>query len=164
MGVKFKIDSGYVTGEINGRLKGANIDFEKISVGATENILMAATVAEGRTIINNAAREPEITDLSKMLIKMGANIRGYGTKKITIVGKKSLTGCDYKIMPDRIESGTFALCVFGCSGKIQLDMSSDITKDIEPGRYYYDILLSNTNTGMKTRVIEGMAMVSGGIS
>ena len=121
MGVKFKIDSGYVTGEINGRLKGANIDFEKISVGATENILMAATLAEGRTIINNAAREPEITDLSKMLVKMGANIRGYGTKKITIIGKKSLTGCDYKIMPDRIESGTFALCVFGCSGKIQLD-------------------------------------------
>ena len=127
MGVKFKIESGYVTGKINGRLKGANISFDKISVGATENIIMAATLAEGETVINNAAREPEITDLSQTLIKMGAKIRGYGTNKISIIGKKSLTGCEHRIMPDRIESGTFALCVFGCSGKVQLD---NINKDV----------------------------------
>ncbi len=127
MGVRFKIESGYVTGKIDGRLKGATIDFDQISVGATENVIMAATLAEGETIINNAAREPEITDLSKMLIKMGANIKGHGTRKISIIGKESLSGCIHEIMPDRIESGTFALCVFACSGKVQLD---HVNKDV----------------------------------
>ncbi len=120
MGVSFSINSGYVTGKIKGKLKGAAITLKNISVGATENILMAATIADGKTVINNAAKEPEIIDLSKFLIKMGANIRGYGTKRITIIGRKKLSGCSYKIMPDRIESGTFALCVFGCSGAVKL--------------------------------------------
>ena len=120
MGVNFNIDKGYVTGNIKGKLRGAEINFKKISVGATENLILAATLAEGRTVLNNAAREPEISDLCKMLIKMGADIEGIGTKKITIKGKNKLNGCSYKIMPDRIESGTFALCVFGCSGKIKL--------------------------------------------
>ncbi|MFL2661478.1 MAG: UDP-N-acetylglucosamine 1-carboxyvinyltransferase [Alphaproteobacteria bacterium] len=127
MGVRFKIDSGYVTGKIDGRLRGATINLDQISVGATENIIMAATLAEGKTVINNAAREPEVIDLSLMLIKMGADIKGYGTKKISIIGQKSLAGCNHEIMPDRIESGTFALCVFGCSGKIQLD---NLNKDV----------------------------------
>ena len=121
MGVKFKIDKGYVTGEIKGRLKGADIEMDQKSVGATENILMAATLAEGTTIIRNAACEPEISDLSNFLNKMGANIRGYGTNKIVIKGKQFLNGCSHKIMPDRIESGTFVLCVFGCSGEIKLE-------------------------------------------
>ena len=81
MGVTFKIEDGYVTGSIDGRLKGANINLNKISVGATENIVMAATLAEGTTIISNAAQEPEISDLSKLLIIMGAKIKGFGTKK-----------------------------------------------------------------------------------
>jgi len=121
MGVNFQIENGYVRGRVKGRLKGAVINFKKISVGATENLLMAATLAEGKTILNNAAREPEIVDLSKFLIKMGADIKGYGTKKIIINGKENLTGCNHKIMPDRIECGTFALCVFGCSGKIKIE-------------------------------------------
>ena len=82
MGVTFKIQDGYVTGSIDGRLKGANINLNKISVGATENLIMAATLAEGTTIITNAAQEPEISDLSKLLIRMGANIKGFGTKKL----------------------------------------------------------------------------------
>ena len=79
MGVAFKVEEGYITGTVNGRLKGAKINLNKISVGATENLIMAATLAEGTTIINNAAKEPEICDLSKLLIKMGAKIRGFGT-------------------------------------------------------------------------------------
>ena len=121
MGVQFKIDKGYVTGEIQGRLKGATIRMKRISVGATENILMAASLAEGTTTIMNAAREPEIIDLSNLLNKMGADIKGQGSKKIIIKGQKSLNGCSHKIMPDRIESGTYALCVFGCTGQIKLE-------------------------------------------
>ncbi len=121
MGVTFKIENGYVTGSIKGRLKGAKINLNQISVGATENLLMAATLAEGTTIINNAAKEPEISDLSKLLIKMGANIEGFGTKKIVINGVEKLKSCSYKIMPDRIESGTYALCVFGCGGTVKLE-------------------------------------------
>jgi len=121
MGVSFQIRNGYVRGGIKGRLKGATINFKKISVGATENLLMAATLADGKTILNNAAREPEIVDLSKFLIKMGANIKGYGTKKIIVNGKKRLKGCSHVIMPDRIECGTFVLCVFGCLGKIKIE-------------------------------------------
>ena len=121
MGVTFKIEDGYVTGSIDGRLKGANINLNKISVGATENIIMAASLAEGTTIINNAAQEPEISDLSKLLIRMGANIKGFGTKKIVIDGVKKLKSCSYEIMPDRIESGTYILCVFGCGGMVKLE-------------------------------------------
>ena len=121
MGVDFKIEEGYVTGTINGRLRGAKINLDKISVGATENLIMAATLAEGTTIINNAAKEPEISDLSNLLIKMGARIKGFGTKKIIIKGVRRLNSCSYKIMPDRIESGTYALCVFGCGGKVKLE-------------------------------------------
>ena len=121
MGVTFKIEEGYVTGTINGRLRGAKINLNKISVGATENLIMAATLAEGTTIINNAAKEPEISDLSKLLIKMGARIKGFGTKKIIINGVRKLCSCSHKIMPDRIESGTYVLCVFGCGGKVKLE-------------------------------------------
>ena len=125
MGVNFKIENGYVTGFIDGRLKGAKINLNKISVGATENLIMAATLAEGTTIITNAAQEPEISDLSKLLIKMGANIKGFGTKKIVIDGVKKLKSCSYEIMPDRIESGTYILCVFGCGGIVKLENVND---------------------------------------
>ena len=120
MGVNFRIENGYIAGSINGNLKGNRINLGKVSVGATENLIMAATLAEGTTIINNAAKEPEISDLSNLLIKMGAKIKGSGTRKIIIKGVKKLNGCSHKIMPDRIESGTFALCVFGCNGSIKL--------------------------------------------
>ena len=132
MGVQFKIDKGYITGEIKGRLKGTIIHMKRISVGATENILMAASLAEGTTIIMNAAREPEIVDLSNFLNKMGANIKGQGTKKIVIKGQKFLNGCSHKIMPDRIESGTYALCVFGCTGEIKLEnVNQEVCKHLK---------------------------------
>ena len=121
MGAKFDITDGYVKGKVIGKLKGTEIRLKKVSVGATENIMIAATLAEGKTIIKNAAREPEISDLAKFLIKMGADIKGIGTNRIIINGKEKLNRCNYKIMPDRIEAGTFSLCVLGCTGKIILE-------------------------------------------
>ena len=148
MGVKFKINSGYVTGSCEKGMKGSIINLKKISVGATENLMMAATLAEGETILKNAAREPEIIDLAKLLIKMGAIIHGHGSKTIKIIGKKKLNGCEYRIMPDRIEAGTFALCVFGCSGKIKLlnvnkSISEHLQKIFKPLKSLNMIILDN---------------------
>ena len=88
MGAEFVVKDGYIKGEVKGRLKGCEITLKKISVGATENIIMAATLAEGETIIKNAACEPEISDLSNFLVSAGAEIYGHGTKLIKIKGKK----------------------------------------------------------------------------
>jgi UDP-N-acetylglucosamine 1-carboxyvinyltransferase len=126
MGAEFIIEDGYIKGKVKGRLKGCEITLKKISVGATENIIMAATLAEGETIIKNAAREPEISDLSNFLVNAGAEIMGYGTNVIKIKGKKRLRGCEFSVMPDRIEAGTFALCVMGCSGNILLENVNDL--------------------------------------
>ena len=127
MGANITIKDGYVRAKVIGKLKGTEIKFKKISVGATENIMMAATLAEGVTLIKNAAKEPEIVDLANFLIKMGAKITGHGTKNIKVTGIKKLFACEHKIMPDRIEAGTFALCVMGCSGSIMLEnMNNDV--------------------------------------
>ena len=129
MGVNFIIKDGYVRGMIDGRLKGSEVKLKKKSVGATENLMMAGSLAKGKTIIINAAKEPEIVDLGNFLNKMGAHIKGHGTDIIKINGKNKLNGCDFKIMPDRIEAGTFALCVLGCSGKIILQNINEIVAD-----------------------------------
>ncbi len=126
MGAEFNIEDGYIKGKVKGRLKGCEITLKKISVGATENIIMAATLADGETIIKNAAREPEISDLSNFLVDSGAEIDGYGTNIIKIKGKKRLRGCEFSVMPDRIEAGTYALCVMGCSGNIILENVNDL--------------------------------------
>ena len=126
MGAEFVVEDGYIKGKVKGRLKGCEITLKKISVGATENIIMAATLAEGETIIKNAAREPEISDLSNFLIGAGAEIHGHGTNVIKIKGKKKLRGSEFSVMPDRIEAGTFALCVMGCSGNIILENVNDL--------------------------------------
>ncbi len=127
MGANITIKDGYVRAKVIGKLKGTEIKFKKISVGATENIMMAATLAEGVTLIKNAAKEPEIVDLANFLIKMGAKIIGHGTKNIKVTGIKKLFACEHKIMPDRIEAGTFALCVMGCSGSLMLEnMNNDV--------------------------------------
>ena len=120
MGAEFSIKDGYVEGKLKKKFSGATINFRKKSVGATENIIMAATLAEGRTIINNAAMEPEIADLCNFLVKIGAKIKGQGTEKIEIIGVDELGGCSYSVMPDRIEAGTFALCVLGCGDQVTL--------------------------------------------
>jgi len=127
MGVKIKLKDGYIKAKIDGRLKGANIDFTTVSVGATENIILAATLAEGTTKITNAAKEPEIIDLCNCLNQMGAEISGIGTSNITILGKEKLHGTEYKVMPDRIEAGTYAIAASITQGDILLkNINADI--------------------------------------
>ena len=112
LGVIFKLQNNYLSAEVitpNKRLLGSLINFKCKSVGATETLLMAASLAKGKTILNNAAQEPEIIDLANMLNLMGARVKGAGTECITIEGVESLQGCDYTVMPDRIEAGTFLI-------------------------------------------------------
>jgi UDP-N-acetylglucosamine 1-carboxyvinyltransferase len=109
MGAQITMSDGYIQAKApgNGKLKGAHIVFEKITVTGTENILMAAALAEGETVLENAAREPEITDLVIMLRKMGAKISGDETSTLRIQGVEKLHGCEHSVIPDRIEAGTF---------------------------------------------------------
>lgn len=117
LGVKIKIDHGYVEGETK-ELIGGKVVFDFPSVGATENIIMAAVKAKGKTIIENAAREPEIEDLCNFLNKMGAKIKGAETGHIEIEGVEKLTPCEYSIIPDRIVAGTFIIAALIFNGKI----------------------------------------------
>lgn len=119
MGAEIEIDGCNIIVAVKGKLKGKEITFEKTSVGATENIIMAATLAEGVTTINNAATEPEIVDLIEFLKKMGANIK-INNKKITITGVEALNGCVHKIILDRIEAGTYALAAIITGGELTL--------------------------------------------
>ncbi|WP_130536829.1 UDP-N-acetylglucosamine 1-carboxyvinyltransferase [Thiomicrorhabdus indica] len=107
MGAKILVEDGYIHATVDGRLKGAQIDMEPVTVTGTENLLMAAVLAEGTTVLRNAAREPEVTDLAQFLVKMGAKITGIGTDVLTIQGVKSLKGVSYDVIPDRIEAGTY---------------------------------------------------------
>ena len=112
LGANIEVEDGFVNAKIQGekkKLVGSKIFLSCPSVGATETLIMAATLAEGRTVIENAAREPEIQDLCLMLNKMGAQIQGYGNSKITIDGVEKLSGCKHKVIPDRIEAGTFLI-------------------------------------------------------
>lgn len=106
MGAEVVIEHGYVKAKAK-KLKGARIVMDVVTVGGTENLLMAAALAEGTTILENAAQEPEVTDLARCLVEMGANITGIGTNRLVIDGVERLHGADYAIMPDRIEAGTF---------------------------------------------------------
>jgi UDP-N-acetylglucosamine 1-carboxyvinyltransferase len=115
MGARFNLDSGYVDGKVDGRLRGATIVFPFVSVGATENLLMAATLADGQTVLANAAREPEIGDLATCLVAMGARIKGIGSDKLIIEGVTALHGAEHRIIPDRIETGSYA-CAAAISG------------------------------------------------
>ncbi|HVP84123.1 MAG TPA: UDP-N-acetylglucosamine 1-carboxyvinyltransferase [Rhizomicrobium sp.] len=120
MGAKIELSEGYVISEAPKGLKGARIEFPFVSVGATENALMAATLADGLTVIENAAREPEIDDLGHCLIAMGAKISGLGTSRIEIEGVKALHATEYPVLPDRIETGTYAMAVAIAGGEVEL--------------------------------------------
>ena len=115
LGAKIKLQGGYIDARVDGRLQGATIVFPSVSVGATENLLMAAALAEGRTVLANAAREPEIADLAMCLVAMGAQIEGIGSDKLIIEGVDRLHGAKHAIIPDRIETGSYA-CAAAISG------------------------------------------------
>ena len=121
LGAKIVLHDGYIEASVDGRLVGANIEMEKVSVGATENILMAAVLAEGQTIINGAASEPEVSDLANFLVTMGAKINGIGTSRLVVDGVKELDGCNYSVIPDRIEAGTYLIAAAMTRGYIELN-------------------------------------------
>lgn len=121
LGVKIEQGHGYIEASAPEGLKGTSIYFDFPSVGATENIMMAASLAEGTTILENAAEEPEIVDLANYLIKMGAKIRGAGTDTIRIEGVEKLHGADYTIIPDRIEAGTYMIAAAMTGGDIVVE-------------------------------------------
>jgi UDP-N-acetylglucosamine 1-carboxyvinyltransferase len=120
MGATIDVDQGYIRAKSNGRLKGVHFLMDTVTVGGTENLMMAATLAEGTTILENAAREPEVVDLANCLVAMGAHIEGIGTDTLTIEGVKSLSGCDFDVMPDRIETGTYLVAAAASRGRVKL--------------------------------------------
>ena len=120
MGANISLEGGYINAKSEGRLKGSTIDFDPVSVTATENVLMAASLAEGKTVINNAAKEPEVVDLADCLNKMGAKIKGQGTDRIVINGVKALGGCDFSVIPDRVETATYLTAVAMTGGSIKI--------------------------------------------
>jgi UDP-N-acetylglucosamine 1-carboxyvinyltransferase len=115
MGARISLEGGYIDARVTGRLRGATIVFPFVSVGATENLLMAAALADGRSVLANAAREPEIADLAACLVAMGARIEGIGTDKLMIEGVDALHGAEHAVIPDRIETGSYA-CAAAISG------------------------------------------------
>ena len=121
LGAQLDIDGGYVLAKAPKGLIGNRITFPKVSVGATHNVLMAAALAKGETLIDNAAREPEIGDVAECLTKMGVEIEGIGTSTLRIQGKPRLEGAVHSVLPDRIEAGTFAFAVAAAGGDVLLE-------------------------------------------
>lgn len=153
LGANIDIDAGYVNASSpSGGLKGAHYRFPKVSVGATHVMLMAASLASGTTVIENAAREPEITDVAECLNAMGARISGLGSSTLTVDGVTSLHGATHRVLPDRIETGTFAACVAMTGGDVLL-------KNAQPGllQEALDVLartgveIENLNEGIRVR-------------
>ncbi|MAM25020.1 MAG: UDP-N-acetylglucosamine 1-carboxyvinyltransferase [Rhodobacteraceae bacterium] len=151
MGAEIELRDGYLHAKAKGgKLKGAVIDFPFASVGATENILMAATLAQGTTVINNAAREPEIVDLANCLRAMGAQIEGDGSSSITIEGVDRLHGATHRVVSDRIELGTYMLAPAICGGEVELlggriDLLSAFCEKLDAA----GIEVSETDRGLK---------------
>src|SRR3954447_16673862 len=120
LGAEIELREGYIDARAPKGLRGAEIVFPTVSVGATENLLMAATLAEGETVLINAAREPEITDLAECLVAMGARIEGIGTDRLRILGVPRLHGATHSIIPDRIETGTYIMAAAATNGEVRL--------------------------------------------
>jgi len=131
MGADVVVEDGYIKAKTDGRLKGARVFFDTVSVTGTENILMAATLADGETVLENAAREPEVVDLAECLITMGADIKGHGTDTITVQGVKKLHGGYYRVLPDRIETGTYLVAAAATGGRVRVkDTNPDVLEAV----------------------------------
>jgi len=153
LGAKVEVGYGAVTAEAPGGLKGTSIYLDLPSVGATMNIMMAAALAEGTTIIENAAQEPDVEDLGNLLLAMGANISGHGTGMITIEGVSSLHGADYSVMPDRIEAGTYA-CMAAITG-------GDVLLQGANAAHLRPVLMKMAEAGIRTEEPEGGVRILG---
>ncbi len=128
LGARLEIEHGYIIAEAV-RLKGTRIVTDMVTVTGTENLMMAATLADGETVIENAAREPEVVDLARCLNAMGARVRGAGTDRIVVEGVKNLHGAQHHVLPDRIESGTFLVAAAACGGDVRLASAAPETLD-----------------------------------
>lgn len=128
LGARISVESGYIHARAD-RLRGARVVLDTVTVTGTENILMAATLAEGTTIIENAAQEPEVVDLAECLIAMGAQISGHGSNTITVEGRDRLDGFDYRVLPDRIEAGTFLVGAAMTGGRVRTVQAAPNTLD-----------------------------------
>jgi UDP-N-acetylglucosamine 1-carboxyvinyltransferase len=128
LGARLAIEHGYIVAEA-ARLKGAHIVADMVTVTGTENLMMAAALADGETVIDNAAREPEVVDLARCLNAMGARVRGAGTDRIVVDGVERLHGARHHVLPDRIETGTFLVAAAACGGDVQLTGAAPDTLD-----------------------------------
>ncbi len=152
MGAKIELTEGYIHASVQGRLQGAVIEFEKVSVGATENLLMAAALAEGETVLKNAAREPEVCDLAYCLQAMGAQISGIGTGEIRIQGVKNLHGASYRVVADRIEAGSFAAAAAATNGDVELlGVTMDLMQSVAEKFAAAGVEISETKDGLRVR-------------
>ena len=149
LGADIEVEGGYVVANAPKGLHGARITFPKVSVGATHNVLMAATLAKGETILENAAREPEIGDVAECLNKMGAKISGIGTSTLTIEGVSRLNGATHQVLPDRIETGTYAMAVAMTGGEVALTGArGDLLECLFPVMEQVGAKMTATNEGI----------------
>ena len=156
LGAEIELNDGYVEAMAPKGLKGAEVTFPFVSVGATENILMAASLADGETVIVNAAREPEITDLANCLTAMGARIDGIGTSTLTVRGVGALHGAAHDVVPDRIETGTYAMAAAITDGELDLvGVRADQIEAVKERLEASGAALTETNRGLKVRRANG---------
>ncbi|OWP23954.1 UDP-N-acetylglucosamine 1-carboxyvinyltransferase [Eikenella corrodens] len=163
LGAEIVIEHGYV--KARGKLKGARVVMDMVTVGGTENLLMAATLAEGTTVLENCAVEPEVVDLAECLVKMGAKISGIGTPSMTIEGVEKLHGCTHSVVPDRIEAGTFLCAVAMTGGHVRLQNAAPKTMEavldklveagaeIQTGENWIDIKMTQRPKAVDVRTV-----------
>ena len=156
LGAEIELAEGYIDARAENGLKGGHVIFPMVTVGGTENILMAATLAEGETIIGNAAREPEIGDLAKCLIAMGAKIEGVGTDTLKVQGVKKLHGADHDVLPDRIETGTYAVAAAITGGEILLQGTrADLIESVIEVLARVGVEIEETDAGLRVSRTNG---------
>ncbi|MDP1639897.1 MAG: UDP-N-acetylglucosamine 1-carboxyvinyltransferase, partial [Hyphomicrobium sp.] len=151
LGAEIEIEAGYVLAKAKGGyLRGGRIVFPKVSVGATHNVLLASALARGETVIENAAREPEIGDVAECLVKMGANIEGIGTSTLRIQGADRLEGAVHSVLADRIETGTFAMAVAAVGGDVLLEGARpELLKTALDALAKTGVEIQTTNSGIR---------------
>jgi UDP-N-acetylglucosamine 1-carboxyvinyltransferase len=165
LGAEVELHGGYIDARAPKGLKGAEIAFPAVSVGATQNLLMAATLADGETLLINAAREPEITDLANCLVAMGARIDGIGTDRLSIVGSGRLHGTTHAIIPDRIETGTYVMAAAATDGEVQLtgtriDLVATLVRTLEGAGVEVSAVADGLKVRRRSRSLEGVDIMT----
>ncbi|MDA1089474.1 MAG: UDP-N-acetylglucosamine 1-carboxyvinyltransferase [Proteobacteria bacterium] len=156
LGATIKLNEGYIDARAENGLKGAHVVFPMVTVGGTENLLMAATLASGETVLSNAAREPEVADLAKCLVAMGAIIDGIGSDTMTIQGVESLHGATHAVVPDRIETGTYAIAAAITGGDLTLvGARADLSESVVRVLTSAGVEISKTGNGLRVARTNG---------